>query len=216
MLPFRARWVVGSCCAFAAAACVAPGPSWRARQAEQLYAEGRLDAALELSEREIAWSGTSPGPSHVDLHASILRDLGRHSEADALIAFGERYFAGEDTNRPDEHLRRLQCNDRQPGYDLIRSFGKPEQGAWEIGPVVATFEIDERGSIGAIRVLSARDPASAWAAIDAVASAGVRAEKLAKRRAGDPGGFPVALCFYRDFDPYQPGYPDEGRIRGMD
>lgn len=212
----REPLILASCCAIATAACVADGPSWRARKAEQLYAEGRLDAALAMSEREIAWSGSSPSPGLVELHASILRDLGRRPEADALFAFGERYFAGENMNRPDPHLWRLNCSDRQPGYDLIRSWGKPEQGGWEIGPVVATFEIDDRGSIGAIEVLSARDPASAWAAIDAVASAKIRAEKLARRRAGDPASFPVALCFYKDFDPHQPEFPEDGRIRGMD
>jgi hypothetical protein len=169
-----------------------------------------------MTEREIAWNGVSPGQRLVELHASILRDLGRRSEAEAYLAFAERYFAGDEINRPDTELSRLDCSDRQPGYDLIRSWGKPEQGGWEIGTVVATFEVDDRGEIGEIRVLSARDPASAWAAIDAIASAKIWNERLVERRSGDPEGFPIALCFWRNFDPDEPDFPQDGRIRGSD
>src|SRR4029453_18740847 len=104
----------------------------------------------------------------------------------------------------------------QPGYDLIRSFGRPEQRDYEIGRVVVTFALDDRGAIRDIEVLSARDPASAWAGIDAVLSAKIQENRLAERRSSDPGGFPIALCFTQNYDPYEPGLPSDGTIRGRE
>ena len=121
----------------------------------------------------------------------------------------------ESTDRFDSELSQRDCSDRQPGYELIHSWGKPEQGHWEIGTIVATFEIDERGEIGAIQVLSARDPASAWGAIDAIARAQIWENRLAELRAEAPERFPIALCLWRDFDP-RPDPIDDWRIRGAD
>jgi hypothetical protein len=148
------------------AACAAnPGTSWKVRRAEQLHAEGRHEDALRLTEQEIAWGSTAPSPSLVELHIEILRALGRQSEADAYFRFADRYFTGEETDDSAPEISQRSC-ERNPGYDLIRSFGRPEQRNYEIGRVVVTFELDDRGRIGEIDVLSARDPASAWAGID--------------------------------------------------
>jgi hypothetical protein len=210
----RWAWVV----AIGAAACVAdPYPtSWKVRRAGQLHAEGRHEEAVRLTEQEIAWGARSPRPELVELHISILRALGRHSEADAYHRFADRYFTGEETDASDWELSQRDCGKRQPGYDLIRSFGRPEQRDYEIGRVVVTFALDDRGAIRDIEVLSARDPASAWAGIDAVASAKIQENRLAERRSSDPGGFPIALCFTQNYDPYEPGLPSDGTIRGSE
>ena len=209
------RWTWGI--AIALTACAADsGPSWRVRRAEQLHAEGRHEDAVRLSEQEIVWAATVPSPELVVLHISILRALGRQLEADAYYRFADRYFTGEETDEPDRALFGRDCGGRQPGYDLIRSFGRPEQRGYEIGRVVVTFALDDRGAIRDIDVLSARDPASAWAGIDAVASAKIRETRLAERRDSDPNGFPIALCFTKNYDPYESGLDPDGTIRGSE
>jgi len=202
--------------ALAASACANPGTSWKVRRAEQLYKEGRHEEAVRLTEQEIAWGATVPSPELVELHISILRALGRQPEADAYYRFADRYFTGEETDDPDRELSLRECGKRQPGYELIRSFGRPEQRDYEIGRVLVTFELDDRGAIREIEVLSARDPASAWAGIDAVARAKIRENRLAERRSSDPRSFPIALCFSQNYDPYEPEFPSDGRIRGSD
>jgi hypothetical protein len=86
----------------------------------------------------------------------------------------------------------------------------------EIGRVVVSFAVDDRGAIRAIEVSSARDPASAWAGIDAVASAKVRETRLAELRSSGPNRFPIALCFTHNYDPYPSDLDADGRIRGSD
>jgi hypothetical protein len=206
-------------CASAAgiAACAAsPSSPWKIRRAEQLHAAGHDADAFRLTEQEIAWGSEAPEPSLVELHIAILRALGRNVEADAYYRFADRYFTDEETDAPDRELARHDCSARQPGYELIRSFGRPEQRDYEIGRVVVTFAVDDRGAIRDIEVLSARDPASAWAGIDAVASARIRESRLAERRSRDPNGFPVILCFTKNFDPFETGLDSDGTIRGSD
>jgi hypothetical protein len=211
------RVVLVSTAALATAACATnPGPSWRVRRAEQLHQEGRHEDAVRLTEQEIAWGAMVPGPELVELHIGILRALGRQTEAEAYYRFADRYFTDEETDDADRALSLRDCGKRQPGYDLIRSFGRPEKRDYEIGRVVVTFAVDDRGAIRDIEVLSARDPASAWAGIDAVASAKIRENRLAERRSSDPRGFPIALCFTQNYDPYQPDLDSDGTIRGSD
>jgi hypothetical protein len=212
----RARAALLSVAALAAACAGNPGPSWKVRRAEQLHAEGRHQEALQLTEQEIAWGATAPDPALVELHIEILRALGRKMEADAYYRFADRYYTGGETDDPHGELTQRDCGVHQPGYDLIRSFGRPEQRDYEIGRVVVTFAIDDRGAVRDIEVLSARDPASAWAGIDAVASAKIRENRLAERRSSDPHGFPVALCFTKNYDPFKPGLDPDGTIRGSD
>ena len=201
----------------AVSACAAdPNASWRLRRAEQLHAEGRDEEAVRLTEQEIAWGSLAPTPEMVLLHIKVLRGLDRQVEADALHQFGDRYFTGEETDDADWELSQRDCTKQQKDYDLIRSFGRPEQRNYEIGRVVVTFALDDRGAIGRIEVLSARDPASAWAGIDAVASAKVRETRLAELRSREPERFPVALCFTQNFDPYESRLDSDGRIRGSD
>ena len=151
------RVVLVSVAALAVSACVAdPSTSWKVRRAEQLSREGRHEEAVRLTEQEIAWSAAVPTPELVELHISILRALGRQTEADAYFRFADRYFTGEETDDPDWELSRRDCSKRQPGYDLIRSFGRPEQRDFEIGRVVVTFALDDRSAIRDIDVLSAR------------------------------------------------------------
>ncbi len=211
------RFLLLSIGVLAAAACAPnPGTSWKIRRAEQLYAEGLFEGALRLTEQEVAWGAMAPSPPLVELHISILRALGRQPEADAYHRFAERYFADEETDDPYLELSQRDCGERQPGYDLIRSWGRPEQRNYEIGRVAVTFELDDHGAIRKIEVLSARDPSSAWAGIDAVASAKIRENRLAERRSSDPHAFPVALCFSKNYDPFETEVPADGRIRGSD
>jgi hypothetical protein len=212
------RVILVAIAALAIAACAGthPGSPWKVRRAEQLHAEGRNEEAFRLTEQEIAWGSTAPSPSLVQLHLSILRALDRHTEADALFRFADRYFTGEEIDDPDHVLFQRDCGERQPGYELIRSFGQPEKREYEIGRVVVTFAVDERGAIRDIEVLSAREPAAAWAGIDAVASAKVRERRLAELVSRDPSAFPIPLCFTKNFDPFESDYPDDRRIRGSD
>jgi tetratricopeptide (TPR) repeat protein len=204
--------------ALAIAACAADaGPSWRFRRAEQLHAEGQHEEAVRLTEQEIAWNATTPSPELVELHISILRSLGRNEEANAYYRFADRYFTDVETDDPDRALFGHECSRHQPGYDLISSWGRPEKRDYEIGRVVVTFAVDERGAIRDIDVRSARDPSSAWAGIDAVASAKIRPGRLAERRSSDPGGFPIALCFTKNYDPLEtPLDPGGDSIRGSE
>lgn len=205
-------WVV----AFAAACAPNPDASWKVRRARALAAEGRHGDALRMTEQEIAWGSHAPIPALVELHISLLRALGRDIEADAYYGFADRYFTDQEADDAEWELSQRECGERQPGYELVRSFGRPEQRHYEIGRVVVTFEIDDRGAIREIEVRSARDPASAWAGIDAVASARVRENRVAELRAGDPSRFPIALCYTKNYDPFEPGLDSDGRIRGGD
>lgn len=198
----------------AAAACVAGSSAWKVDRAEQYYAKGRLESALRLTAREIVDSNRTASQRLIALHASILRDLGRRAEADAFVAFAQRYAAGENTVRLDSDLSDRDCSDRQPGYELIRSWGTPDPGPWESGTVVATFEIDGEGKIGTIDVLSAMDPAAAWLGIDTIGTARISKLRLDARQLEAPESFPISLCNWRNFDPLEIPIPADGRIRG--
>jgi hypothetical protein len=200
------------------AGCAAPtsSTSWEIGRAEQLRAEGRGDAALRMTDRSIARSGYSPTLQLVELHIALLREQGRLVEAESYEDFAARFFAGADTERVAEELARRDCSERQPGWKLIHSWAKPEQGSWEIGEIVATFEIDRQGKIGKLVVHSAREPAAAWGAMDSIARAKVHSRRVEALYAEDPSRFPVALCLWRDFDPRQDPIPADGRIRGSD
>ena len=183
-------------------------------RAEQLRAEGRVDAALRMTDRVIARGSHSPTRELVALHTTLLREQGRLVDARSYEDFAARYYAGERTERVDEELSRRDCGERQAGLRLIHSWAKPKQGFWAIGVIGATFEIDRQGSIGRIIMHSARDPASAWAAIDSIARAKVHSRRVAALYAEDPSRFPIALCLWRDFDPRNDPIPRDGTIRG--
>ena len=196
----------------ALAACAAPNSStsWALKRAENLRTEGNVESALQFTNRRIAFGSESPTQELVALHTVLLRDVGRNVEAKAYEDFAARYFAGERTDRVGEELARLDCGPHQPGLYLIRYLATPKRGFWEIGKIVATFEIDAQGGIGEIAVLSALDPASAWGAIDSIARARVSSRRVADLQAKHPERFPVAVCLWRNFDP-SPGNFDRRR-----
>ena len=161
------------------AACAAPpSTSFEVERAERLRAAGRADAALRMTDRVIARGSYSPTRELVALHTSLLREEGRLVEARSLEEFAARYFAGERTDRVGEELSRRDCGRRQEGLDLILSWAQPVQGFWAIGVIVATVEIGADGGIGNVVVHSARDPASAWGAIDSIARARVHQRRV--------------------------------------
>lgn len=204
------------CVGLAVVACAGPSSStsWALKRAETLRKEGNVEAALRFTDRRIARGNYSPTRELVALHTALLREVGRNVEADAYQDFAARYFAGERMDRTDEELARLDCSQRQPGLKLIRSWATPKKGFWEIGKIVATFEIDAQGEISAIALRSARDPASAWGAIDSIARARVHHRRLATYRAKYPERFPMTLCLWRDFDPRSNPISRDGAIRG--
>ncbi len=210
----RLKWLVFT--SLAVAACASPTDSgpWEMRRAEELRANGRVDAALRRTDRAIALDSQSPTRELVALHIELLEENGRHIEAESLNEFSTRYFAGEQTERVGEELAQRDCGGRQPGLKLVHSWAKPEKGFWAIGVIVATFEIDQQGRIGQLVVHSARDPASAWGAIDAITRARVRDRRVKEFHAKEPNQFPVALCLWRNFDPRQDPIPRDGTIRG--
>jgi hypothetical protein len=200
----------------AVVACAASNSSgsWELRRAEKLRTEGNAEAALRLTDHQIALGNYSPTRELVALHTALLRDAGRNVEADAYQDFAARYFASERTDRVGEELARLDCSERQPGLKLIRSWAKPKKGFYEIGKIVATFEIDAQGGIGAIVMQSARDPASAWGAIDSIARARIHHRRVAALQAKHPERFPMTICLWRDFEPLRDPIPRDGTIRG--
>jgi hypothetical protein len=200
--------------AIAAAACVADSSPWALRRAEQHHARGDLDSALHVTDREIVASNRTASPQLIALHVSLLRELGRTAEADAFLAFAQRYAAGEDTLQLDAETQRRDCTERQAGYDLIDRWGEPDLGPWSSETIVATFEIAERGEIQNIAVRSAMDPGAAWLAIDVIGRAEVRRSRLIERQREAPASFPVSLCLWRNLDPLAAEMPRDGRIRG--
>jgi hypothetical protein len=197
-----------------AVACMTQTSSWVITRAQQHVAAGRLEDALRLTSRELIGSNRAHTRRLIELHASILRGLGRTAEADAFADFVARYEAGENIYDVERDLTGRDCSHQQHGYELIRKWGRVDPGKWDNEEVVATFEIDAHGQIGHIRVLSALEPGAAWLGIDTIGHASIRTTRLAQREVESPDAWPISLCFYRNFGDPSERLPPDGRIRG--
>jgi hypothetical protein len=218
----RAIHLVG---AFALAAC-ASTPSdtrstWQIEKAEALYADGRASSALRYTERIIEANHESPSEREVSLHVGVLRALGHDSEANAFQEFTERYASGEHTAARESDPTWRQCKDRQPGDELIKSWGRSRyrgtRNGYEMGSTVAaSFRIDSEGRIDEINVIRAKDPGVAWRVIQMIAGARLSGRRLAERRKRYPESFPVSLCIWANYNQFGTGAPPiNGAIRGV-
>src|SRR5215831_10093478 len=207
----RSRWRPGTLAALLAAAlgCATTRSDWSIQQAEARRQDGKLDAALQITEQELQYRYQDPGSELIELHIGVLRELNRTAEADAFREFVDRYQSGVDTNAVPVQPAWNDCRNSQPGADLIFSWGdrfKSVYVPYALNALVATFAVERDGRIEAIRVARAQYPAAAWLIIRAIGTSKVAQATLAGRLAAKPDSLPITLCVWRNYPPaFTPG-----------
>lgn len=183
-----------------ATACASSSPEedYFLREAERYFASGDFEHALRQTEFGSQRPPFDRRGAEISLQLEILRAMGRAEEVSALAEFVDRYTAGADTDTEETVPTRDECAElarrRSRTTRLVRKYGElPVRRPFEIGDLMATYEIDAEGNPVHIRVVRARHPASAWLIIDAIGQMKVKKVRLARI---DPAEFPVPHCVY--------------------
>lgn len=159
--------------------------------AEAAYADGHIITATRYTEKAIQKRRGRPEPEAIDLHIVLLREAGRDVEADAFLEYTMRY-SGQDTGQAPKKISRSHCEEL--GNELVRSWGPlPQHVDFQIGTVIATFEIGSDADVSNIHVSTAKNPASAWLIIHSIATILVDRDRLADLGAAE---YPIRQCGY--------------------
>lgn len=184
-----------------ASACAPPPPSsegFALRGARQSFESGDLDAALRYTEVGMQRAPFDQRGAEISLHTEILRAMKRNEEAAAFSNYVERFTAGENLDSEETVPTLDECAEltrrRSVGTRLVKRYGElPKRRPFEVGKLLATYEIDAEGRPVNIHVVRARHPAAAWLIIDAIGEMRVRTARLARI---DPAEFPISHCVY--------------------
>ena len=160
-----------------ASACASPSAEQHGdyvlRGARRSFRSGDYDAALRYTELGMQREPFDQRAEEISLHLEILKAMHRDVEAAAFSEFVTRFSAGEDTDTVETVPTRNECYElalrNSHTTRLVREYAPlPIRRPFELGDMLATYEIDSEGRPINIRVVRAPHPASAWLIIDAI------------------------------------------------
>ena len=175
-----------------------PGGDYLLDGARRSFQSGDYESALRYTELAIQRTPLDPHADEIALQLELLKAMNRSEEAAAFSEFVERFRSGVDTDAEATDPTREECWDlahqRSKTTRLVREYAAlPVRRPFELGELMATYQIDADGHPVHIRVIRARHPASAWLIIHAIGQMKVRTSRLAHI---DRAEFPIAHCVY--------------------